>query len=280
MNQGPIINPVMMPSQQPVPPPAPSAPPPQPTKGNNKNNKNKATPDNPNDDRFKTDLAKLQETAAFGLNVMDVLKAQSGGKEDYTKEVQFSIRREFFTFKQVREISYWSMTLGMVIGALAVALTPPSVFPDLLNGPDGSMVIGVFLLSFGLSLVFSDFVAVQNIRKCTTDKWKATDQQVQQGKKTKGDYKVEPEYQGRDCFTDWDCTRKSTVTRGVCKLPKAKTPGSYVVRHFFAPLVLLAGILMTAFTFTQQDIRPNPKNLAQAIIYGIGFGTAVSLFFS
>lgn len=262
------------PAAAPVPAAAPAPKPVAPPKA----------PKAPKDDRFKAELDKMKQNAAFGINVMDVLKAQSGGTEDYSKDIQFSIRREYFTFKQVVEIAYWCMTMGAVIGAMTVAILTPNGIPDFFGGEESAMVWGVMLLSFGISMVFSDIAAVRNVRKCTRKKWKKTDRQVREAAKTGGDpkagqSKVEPEYQGRDCFTDWDCTRSSSVSRGVCELPKPNWLFR-IIRNIFAPLCMLGGIFLTAMTFSQTDFRPPKKDVAQAVIYGVGFGSFAALFFS
>jgi len=230
----------------------------------------------PTDDRYAADLEKIKATGAFGVNVADVLKAKSGGAEDYSKDIQMSIRREFFTFMQVMEISYWSMTIGMFIGAMAVATSTGNMIS--FTGEGAMMTMGVLLLSAGISGILSEWKAHRSIRKCTHEKWKEGDKLYEETA-TGGHYKVEPEYRNRDCLTDWDCTRKSSVAPGVCALPKLN-PLSRTIRSVVIPIVLVVGIALVVISFSSTDFRLAAGNLAQAIIYGIFAGNAVTLFFS
>lgn len=238
-----------------------------------------APPENPNDpsnNRFLSDLNKAKNEAAFGVYVPDIIKAQSGGKTDYNREIQLSIRREFFTMKQYLVGIYWAMTIGMVIGALTLALLTPNGFPDVF-GENALMIWGVFLLSFGMSTMLSDFESHGRIRKCTTKKW---DNDDPSGKKTykKGDFKVEEGYRGMECMSDWDCTRKSSVTGGVCSLPERNALFKFQ-QKVIAPILVVVGAIMTTITFSSTDFRLAKKDLAQSVIYGIGFGTILAIAF-
>lgn len=234
-------------------------------------------PPPPEDDTYATQINKLKQNSAFGVDANTLMKLQSGGKEDYSKQIQFSIRRQYFTFSQVWVIAAWALSFGALIGALAVALTTPDAFIDMSTNP--GMVWGVFLLSMGITDLLSESKAHRNIRKCTRDKFESTADAKKYGKTGKEDPKVESEYQGRDCMTDWDCTRRSKVPAGVCALPKPNALAR-AVRKVGTPMLLLVGIALTATTFTSTDFRLEKKDLAQAIIYGIAFGNLLAIVFS
>ena len=240
-----------------------------------------SAPENPNDpanNRYITELNKMKSQAAFGINAQDAIAAKSGGRTDYTKQILFSIRRQYFTWVQVGVISYWWATMGMFVGAITMAALTNSL-PDF-SGSNTSMILGVFLLSMGISDMTSQMQAHRNIKTCTKDKFKSTDYWVYKLNKAKaGDSKVDPEYQGNDCMTDWDCTKKSQVPRGVCKLPKPNAL-SRIVRGIVTPILLLAGIILTATSFSSTDFRLAKADLAQAIIYGIAAGNFVAVLFS
>lgn len=230
---------------------------------------------NPKDDRFQTQLRDIQSKAAFGVYTPDVVKAASGGKTDWNRDILLTVRKEFFNIYQFTEGIYWAATVGMFVGALTVALLTPGGFPDLL-GENAAMIWGVFLLSFGISSILSESGAHSGNRKCTRDKY--THANPKRGIKV-GDYKVDEEYRGMECLDDWDCTRKSTVTPGVCAFPKPNKL-FLTIRHVVSPISLLAGIVLTAVTFSSTDFRLAQKDLAQAIIYGLGMGTFFAILLS
>ena len=223
------------------------------------------------DDRFAHKLEQTKQTAAFGTYLPDIMKWKTG--VDYTKEIQFSIRREFFTLTQVTYIIFWSLSIGAVLGAATIAAFTPGGFVDV-TGSNAVMIWGVFLLSFGLAAAFSEHKAKSSYKKCTKDKYKKDD--PKKGIK-EGTPKVELAFQGKDCFNEWDCTRKSTPVKGVCKAP---APSFKFIRTSFIPLVVIIGAIMTGVSFTSTDFRLAKKDLAQAIIYGIGLGNAFILIFS
>lgn len=231
---------------------------------------------NPKDDRFQTQLKDMQGKAAFGLYMPDVVKATSGGKTDLNRDILVTVRKEFFNKYQFIEGIYWASTAGMFVGALVVAILTPNGFPDLL-GENAAMIWGVFLLSFGISSLLSESGAHSSSRKCTREKFKYDD--PSKGIKAGETYKVDEEYRGMDCLDDWDCTRKSTVTPGVCTYPKPNRL-FLTIRRVVSPISLLAGIVLTATTFSSTDFRLAQKDLAQAIIYGIGVGTFFALILS
>lgn len=225
--------------------------------------------------RFDAQLSDIKKNAAFGVYIPDVIKAQSKGRVDYNRDILLQIRREYFTMTQYMQGVYWALTLGAFAGALTISLLTPGGFPDVM-GKDAGMIWGVFLLSFGISALISETGAHTGIRKCTFDKWKHDD--PKKGIKA-GDYKVEDEYRGTSCLSDYDCTAKSQVPSGVCAHPKIGSL-SKLMRHLITPLVLLAGVVLTTITFTATGYRMENKDLAQCIIYGIGFGTFFALLFS
>lgn len=227
------------------------------------------------DNRFATQLDDIKKNAAFGVYIPDAIKAQSKGKVDYNRDILIQVRKEFFTMTEYLQGAFWALTIGAFAGALTVALLTPGGFPNLV-GPDAGMIWGVFLLSFGISALISETGAHAGIRKCTFEKWKHDD--PKKGIKS-GDYKVEEEYRGRDCLNDWDCTAASTVAPGACAHPKMWS-STKLARGLFTPLILLAGVVLTTITFTATEYRLPKKDLAQSIIYGIGFGTFFSLLFS
>jgi hypothetical protein len=231
------------------------------------------TSDPHSEDRFLGQLQKIQSTSAFGVYVPDVLKAKSG--IDYSRDIQFSIRREFWTFSQVRSIAYWSLSIGAVVGAGVVAGFTPNGFPDIF-GPGAMMIWGVFLLALGLSGMWSEGKAKSNIRHCTKKTYGYKDPK---GKFESEDFKVEPSFQGKDCLTDWDCTRKSNVPKGVCAVPE-QAGITKVFRKGVLPIIVLVGAVMTGVAFSSTDFRLAKKDLAQAIIYGIGIGIVLVLIFS
>lgn len=224
------------------------------------------------DDRYAHKLEQARQTAAFGAYMPDIMKWKTG--VDYTKEVQFSIRREFFTLSQVTYIIFWSLTIGALIGAAIIAAFTPGGFVDV-TGSNAVMIWGVFLLSFGLAAAFSEHKAKSTYKKCTKEKYNKDDKA--KGIKKDVTPKVETAFQGKDCFTDWDCTRKTIPVKGVCKAP---APSFKFLRTTFIPIVVVVGAIMTGVSFSSTDFRLAKKDLAQAIIYGLGLGNAFILFFS
>ncbi len=234
----------------------------------------KLDPNDPMNNRYLKDLKDIQNSAAFGVNVQDLLKAKSGGKQDYTKDIQFSIRKEFFTFNQYVQGMYWSLTIGMVIGAFTIAYLG-GLIPDLFDfGGTTGMFWGVLLVTFGLADMLTATKAHGNIKHCTTKNKK----DPKTGKPTKEPL-VDPEYQGRDCFTDWDCTRKATVTKGVCKFPEPNAFSKWI-KKVVSPMIMIGGAILTAITFSATNKRMKNYELAQAIMFGLGFGNFFALLFS
>lgn len=230
-------------------------------------------PNDPVNNRFIGKLNEMKQTAAFGLYLPDVMKAKTG--TDYTKDIQFSIRREFWTLGQVNHIIYWSLSFGAVIGAGVIAGLTPGVFPDIL-GPSALMIWGVFILTLGLTGMVGQGGAKRNIRKCSSKKYEYDDPN---GTFKKGDHKVEVSFRGKDCLTDWDCTRGSKISKGVCKAPEPFEMAK-AFRKGMLPIITLIGAVLTGISFSSTDFRLAKKDLAQAIIYGIGIGNFLILFFS
>lgn len=229
----------------------------------------------PDDNRFTQQLTDMQNTAAFGLNVGKVLTAKSGGRKDYSRDIQFSIRREFFTFKQFIIGMFWAIILGLFIGTLIISTIVPGAQWDIMAYP--SMTIGVFVLSAGIADLFSEAEAFSSVRSCTPEKQKI----VGVDGKTTNEYIVDAEYRGAPCLTVWDCTKGGALKPGQRNACSVRH-GSVVKfkRRVITPLILIAGIILVVYSFTASSNRPSPKNLVLSIIYGIFTGTALSLLFS
>lgn len=226
--------------------------------------------------RFIAKLAEMQNTAAFGLNPQEVIRAKSGGKKDYTRMIQLSIRREFFTLGQYMVGVYWGITLGMFIGAVTLSETTPG--GSWLDGykVNFMMSLGVYLLSTGLALATSSVEAHSAIRRCST---KPEDQFKQEGAPddTPGHPDgVEAGFSGSECITDFDCTRRAAIKKGVCKLPERSGTGKFLTSGGVV-IFLVAGIVMTIIGAT-GSAKALPKNfMALSAIYGIFTGNAIAI---
>lgn len=227
--------------------------------------------------RYAAQLDDIQSRAAFGVNMHDLIKAKSGGETDYARDVQITMRKEFFTLKQVIVISFWFGTIGLGVGAFVVALMTERVTDPF--GPNALMFWGVFMLSLAMSDAVSGMEAHLNLRKCTSEKFKPGDHMVRKGFAKAGDYKVDPSHQGRACLSKWDCSPAVHVADDACTLPK---PNAFVhfMRNVVTPVLLLAGVVLTTISFSSTDMRLAKGDLVQAIFYGIGVGNALAVLFS
>ena len=227
----------------------------------------------PQENRWTAKLAQIQQGAAFGVDLEDVVAAKSDGRKDYTKEIQYSIKREYFTFKQATLVAYWASIVGLGVGAFAIMMVVPGA------GWDFSLpTAGVFVLTMGLADLTSEIETYGSLKHCTKKKQK---QYVAGEAQPVMKPIVDGAFQGHPCMTDWDCTKsahlqpgqKGMCTTGAGLLIKAK-------RRVFTPLVVIAGIAMVSVAFTGLAERPSPKNMAYAIIYGWFAGVLMSLIFA
>lgn len=231
-------------------------------------------PNDPQIDRFNASLKKIGAHSAFGVFVPDVIKARTGGKVDYFRDIQISIRKQYFTFSQVSAVAMWASFIALAVGAGAVAITA-DITPDLL-GESGQLFWSTVLTSASLCILFVDRTTVRAGRYCAGAdvKWEADGD----GHK-KGDPKVDREYQGRSCLSDWDCTKRAKVAKGSCASPK---PFKWIttVRTVIIPVVAAFCIAFIIFAYTQTSGRLPETHLVQAICYGLGAGTVFSIIFS
>lgn len=226
------------------------------------------------DNRYTSQLHDMQNTAAFGLNIGKVIAAKSGGRKDYSKDIQFSIRREFFTMKQFVVGAFWAMIFGLFIGTLLMSLVVPGGQWDVMAYP--AMTIGVFVLAMGLADIAAEAEAFSSIRKCSSKQQKV----IKNGKEVT-DYIVDAEFRGAPCLTPFDCTKGGHLKpgqRGACSAGH----GSLVKfkRRAITPLVLLSGIALVTYSFLDSDERPSTKNLLLSSVFGVFSGTAMALVFS
>lgn len=225
------------------------------------------------DNRFDTELADMQKTAAFGVNIGKVIAAKSGGRKDYTKQIQFSIRSEYFTMRQFVVGMFWSIIMGIFIGSLVMSLIVPGASWDVMAYP--AMTVGVFVLAMGVADLMAETQSFSNQRHCTSEK-----QKVEKNGQIEEEYIVDPEFQGSPCFTPMDCTKASRLEPGQENACKAKRWGiSKMKRRYLTPIVLLAGIVLVSYSFTDSDERPSIKNLYLSSVFGMFSGTALAILF-
>lgn len=223
------------------------------------------------DNRFETELSDIQKTAAFGVNIGKVIAAKSGGRKDYTKQIQFSIRSEYFTMRQFVVGMFWSIILGIFVGTLVMSLIIPGASWDVMAYP--AMTIGVFVLAMGVADVMAETQAFSTQRHCTSEKHKSP-------KTGEQEYIVDPEYHGTPCFDPMDCTKASRLEPGQENACKASRWGiSKLKRRYLTPVVLLAGIVLVSISFTDSDERPSVKNLYLSSVFGMFTGTALAVIF-
>jgi hypothetical protein len=233
----------------------------------------------PSDDKYAAQLKEMQSTAAFGLNIDDVITAKAKGGHDEWKELKFQVRRQYFTFHQVLVSMFWALIAGLFIATLCMALLGGLVWD--LTG-DGSsnlfmlMNLGVFLVSAGLADMVSGTQAFSGLKKCTGETHQVLD--PGSGVKEKKPI-VEERYQGSECFTDFDCTSKQHLEHGQYGMCKHH---SYTRKYntWLGLPVAIVGAVMCAIGFGSTAQRPLDKDLFQAAVYGIFAGTAQALIFS
>jgi hypothetical protein len=210
--------------------------------------------------RFQSQLKRSFQNAAFGqVNVMDVVANATNGQEDLYKKLRLSIRQQYWDLTEVVVTNYWSATIGMMVGALTMAILVPEAAPDV-TGEHADMLWGVFLLVAAIAAGVSTTQTHRHMRRC--DKKKADDA-----------------FKGHECLSDWDCTEKDTVTKGVCSLPK---PGWMVthIRALLLPVMFVAGVALVAATYSASTYRLPRREMGQAVIYGLGIGNLVAVVFS
>jgi hypothetical protein len=234
----------------------------------------------PEDNRYTQQLTDIQNSAAFGVNIGKVIAAKSGGRKDYSKDIQFSIRREFFTFKQFIIGMFWAIILGLFIGTLVMSLVVPGAQWDVMAYP--TMTIGVFVLAMGISDVFAEAEAFSSVRKCTSKKQKII---MPGADKATQEYILDADFRGAPCLTPFDCTKGGHLKpgqRGACSVSHGAAWGGVIKakRTLVTPIVLLTGIGMVSYAFSTSNERPSAKNLLLSSVFGIFSGTALALIFS
>lgn len=240
-------------------------------------------------DVYKTRLNDMQTQAAFGVNILDVMEAKSGGRDNMTKDLLYTIQDQYVTASAAAVDTIWGAIVGMFAGTLILAL--------LGENTDNKRFAGLFLhfnmqtfslalFCAGLLVVLTDFYTVVKTKKCTKKMLDAKkdanyikdhfDMGVREGQA-----KVDPDYQGLRCQEDSDCTKGGFVYPGACAHPEKSLP-QRIFRTVIAKVVLLAGIVVFAVTWatTDESERVPPVQLYQAAIYGMGAGVLASIFFS
>lgn len=226
------------------------------------------------DNRFETELQDIQKSAAFGVNIGKIIAAKSGGRKDYTKQIQFSIRSEYFTMRQFVVGCIWSMIMGVFIGTLVMTLIIPGAQWDVMAYP--AMTIGVFVLAMGVADVMAETQSFSTQRHCTSEKQKVE----KPNGEVEEEYIVDPEFQGAPCFTPMDCTKASRLEPGqgnACRVPRWGI--SKMKRRYVTPVVLITGIALVSYSFSDSEERPSSKNLYISSVFGAFAGTALAVLF-
>lgn len=222
----------------------------------------------PEDNRFTKDLSDMSKTIAYGADMNKVLLATSGGRKNFTNDILFSIKREYFTWKQFALGMYWSMIVGAFIGVLVMSLVVEGNLWNPMEFP--AMSIGVFVLSFGLADLTSEIEAFTGLKTCTKRKIPGSNQ-----------YVAEMKFIGRPCFTDYECTSANHLKSwqiGMC----GHHPSSLVSfkKKVITPMITIVGAILVIWSFTTTDDRPKTKDVLQSAMYGIFGGTVSALTFS
>lgn len=214
-------------------------------------------------------MREMQANAAFGIDAVDAITAVTAGRVDPTKDIMFAIRKEYFTFSQTTHIFWLGMMLG--VGAFATAVMVTDKEGVQITGEYGNQFIAIVLLSLGMASFFAVRATTRSAKKCSKD--------------------AEAEFKGRDCFTDWDCTRKSSLKGkkkgdkglvGVCKRPE-QSGIAKAYRKVVVPLALIGGAIFVTIEVraAKKDSTLIPAHLAtRASGMGIGIGAILMIFFS
>lgn len=213
-------------------------------------------------DRFEKSLDEIKRGSALGVNVQEAVKASTKGHHNLTHDIRLSIKRQYYTTKQMMQTFIWGAVVGAFVGALLVAQTAPNAMM-LMTGPAAPQIWGIFMISFGAAALVLRSFTHPSIRKCSKD----------------SKYDVKPEFQGRDCLEDLDCTDQETPPWGACKVPKFGVV-SRSVQNIIPPLALFAGLVLFFITRSGTDIRPHPTDVTQASVYGMFAGGMAMFFFS
>lgn len=203
----------------------------------------------------------MQDTAVWGINIQKVLKAKSGGQHDFTKNIELSMKREFFTMMQYGQGIWWGLIIGLFAGMVIITAAAPNLSFDM--GDQGTQLIGVLLLVASIVYFVTINFAHSGITKCVGKDYKT---------------KLEPKYWGKACMSNQDCTASDRITPYMCTHPSGR------IRRFmhgpFKWIFLLFGIGAYLVTSTGEGYNPQAVHTWQAVIYGLFTGTIMIFIFS
>jgi MFS family permease len=227
-------------------------------------------------DRHKDKLAEIAATAVWGVNIGDVVEAKTG--ENFTKNIKRAITMEYFTQTQFVSGLYWSIIIGMFIGAILVVL-----FSDEVGWRMTKKTTVVFSFAFFWGWLFSYGMASRSYKKCDSSK------NADGSFKIKG---IDPRRRSTDdggkpdmqhCLDDDDCSIGTKPSAGSCKATK---PPKFVhwARNLGGLVSLVIGIIALIQVGPRWDGFGNifnfwvPRDLSStdtflSIIFGFFGGT-------
>jgi hypothetical protein len=217
-----------------------------------------ATAPPPPPDRFVTQLQKIQQQSAAGVYLPDLLKAQSGGKDDMPRKVKLAIRREFFTLKQYIGGVIFGTGLGALVLAILALATGAMSFGFL--GDGWQIKLGAFLTAF-CAMSLTAVVETRRNQTCS-----ATNKHVDEDKR------------GHECILNDDCTNGNMVFSGMCSHPTAKL-APFRMACTIAAGLLGVGLLIAGGT-SKTSATPHGKDMYMPIVLGYGSGIVFGYIFS
>lgn len=187
-------------------------------------------------DKYQQQVAEMQRNAAFGIFIPDLLKAKSGGREDMQREIKLLIRKQYFTYPQMRRLVVTFTVMGMMIAAaLFSALWLPLRLGEFYQSFGFGVCVGAFAM-----LVYWYFVGENWETICN-----------------KHSKYVDPDKRGTECIEHGDCSN-TNYARGMC-IHRQPPVFSRYVRNSFIPLTfigagLFAGMASSAGVWDSRHI--------------------------
>ena len=227
------------------------------------------------DDRFIKELADMKQNAAFGVNVDDVLTAQSKGKHDEWRELKLQVKRQTFNSKQVFVIIYWAMIFGAFLGVVIMSFVVPGLRWN--TNRDTFMNLSIFILAMGISNVISGTQTFAGLKTCTDKKHYSIEPASGQWG---NHYIVDEEFIDHECLIDHDCTKGKMLKPGQYGMCQHKVKKIRWISNRAGVVLFVAGVVMCVTSFSTTGHHPSPGDMYQSAVYGTFAGVAQALIFS
>jgi hypothetical protein len=193
----------------------------------------------------------MKRNAAFGIFIPDLLKAQSGGREDIKRRILLSVRRQYFN-----ESQYWRGVINAIFVGLGIA-TVVFIASEYLSPGENPLSFGAgFMIGFWVLFVRNTKFAPRWSASCNI--------------KNKD---VPYEFKGAPCIEHSDCT----VTDGPVADPEHlcvhDEPNEFT--RAVSLFIRLAGLIVAVGFTVAADIGPGWNSGAATAGAFVGAGSGV-----